>query len=221
MRLLLIEDDQELSDQLRSSLTRNGFVTDISPDGLDGEFLGDTESYDAVILDLGLPKRPGLKVLSNWRERGNDVPVLILTARGAWHEKVEGFRAGADDYLAKPFHPEELIARLQALIRRRYGRSSARIQAGGITLDPDRQCVILGTGEQIDLTATEFRLLEYLMLNAGQVISKSRLLEQTHGINTEADENLIEVYVNRLRGKLGNARIETRRGQGYVFRDTP
>jgi DNA-binding response OmpR family regulator len=220
MRLLLIEDDQDLSALLKQSLTRTGFIVDTSGDGVNGEFLGDTESYDVVILDLGLPQRTGLAVLGNWRKRGNDVPVLILTARGAWHEKVEGFRAGADDYLAKPFHTEELVARLHALIRRRHGKPNPVLQVGDLSLHPERQCVVAADGNHIDLTATEFRLLEYLMLHAGGVVSKSRLLEHTYSGDANADENLIEVYINRLRGKLGSNRIETRRGQGYVFRET-
>ena len=218
MRLLLIEDDAELRKEVAAGLGHAGFIVDASGDGLDGEFRGDTESYDAVILDLGLPRRGGLKVLANWRGRGNDVPVLILTARGAWHEKVEGFRLGADDYLAKPFHIEELVARLHALIRRRYGKANPLIEAGGMTLDPERQSVTVAGGEPASLTATEYRLLEYLMLHAGAVISKGRLLEHTYSGDADADENLIEVYVNRLRGKLGSGSIETRRGQGYVFR---
>ena len=218
MRLLLIEDDAELLKEVAGGLAQAGFIVDTSGDGLDGEFKGDTETYDAVVLDLGLPLRPGLKVLANWRERGNDVPVLILTARGAWHEKVDGFRAGADDYLAKPFHIEELTARLHALIRRRYGQANPKIKAGDITLDTERQCVVPAGKDPVPLTATEFRLLEYLMLHAGAVVSKSRLLEHTYSGDADADENLIEVYINRLRGKLGSDSIETRRGQGYVFR---
>jgi len=220
MRLLLIEDDPDLSGELKQGLVLAGFVVDTSGNGVDGEFLGDTEPYDAVVLDLGLPQRPGLAVLGNWRKRGNDVPVLVLTARGAWHEKVEGFRAGADDYLAKPFHTEELVARLQALIRRSHGKPGPVLKVGDLALHPDRQCAVVADGDLVDLTATEFRLLEYLMLHTGVVVSKSRLLEQTYSGEASADENLIEVYINRLRGKLGSNCIETRRGQGYVFRDT-
>jgi len=218
MRLFLVEDDVMLAEQLREGLERHGFVVDVSSNGVDAEFKGDVEHYDAIILDLGLPGRSGLKVLSNWRGRNNDVPVLVLTARGAWHEKVEGFRAGADDYLAKPFHTEELIARLHALIRRRHGRASPQLQIGGLILDLDTQSVQTEDSESLTLTATEFRLLQYLMLNAGTVISKSRLLEQAWG-GTDMDENLVEVYINRLRSKLGSGRIQTRRGQGYIFKD--
>jgi two-component system OmpR family response regulator len=219
MRLLLAEDDKTLSEQLCALLRRSGFIVDSSSDGIDAEYRGDIEDYDAIILDLGLPGRPGLKVLSNWRARNNDVPVLVLTARGAWHEKVEGFRTGADDYLAKPFHNEELVARLHALIRRRHGRAHPILQAGDMRLDTDRQCAVLRDGSTVTLTATEFRLLQYLMMHAGNVISKSRLLEQTWSANADTDENLVEVYINRLRGKLGSELIETRRGQGYVLRD--
>lgn len=220
MRLLLVEDDPDLSAQLKQNLEHAGYTVDCSRDGLEGEYLGDTEDYDAVILDLGLPHRPGLDVLGNWRARDNDVPVLILTARGAWHEKVDGFNAGADDYLAKPFHTQELIARLQALIRRRHGRSDPLLSVGGLTLDPKHCAVTIADKQQVDLTATEYRLLEYLMLNAGAVISKSRLLEHTYS-DVETDENLIEVYINRIRGKIGKSCIETRRGQGYVLRENP
>lgn len=221
MRLLLIEDDRALLDELKQGLEQAGFVVDCSGNGPDGEFRGDTEAYDAVVLDLGLPEKPGLDILADWRRRGNDVPVLILTARGAWHEKVDGFRAGADDYLAKPFHREELVARLHALIRRRHGHSSAVFRVGDLALDPERRSVVTADERRIDLTATEFRLLEYLMLHAGAVVSKSQLLEHTYSGDAVSDENLIEVYINRLRGKLGSDRIETRRGQGYVFRDLP
>jgi DNA-binding response OmpR family regulator len=216
MRLLLAEDDPALSAELSRRLQSAGFVVDVSPDGEEAEFRGDTEPYDAVVLDLGLPRRPGLEVLGNWRRRGNDVPVVILTARGAWHEKVEGFRAGADDYLAKPFHVEELVERIRALIRRRHGRSEAAVTAGRFTLDPERQCVRTDT-EEIPLSGTEFRLLNYFMHHPGRVLSKSRLLEHVYGTEPDSDGNIIEVYVNRLRRKLGPDVIRTRRGQGYVF----
>lgn len=218
MRLLLVEDDEELLANLKRSLSYAGFAVDTSSDGIDAEFLGDTEPYDAVILDLGLPGRPGLDVLANWRSHNNDVPVLILTARGAWHEKVNGFNSGADDYLAKPFHMEELVARIRALIRRRHGQANPLIRAGDFALDTERQCVTLSDGESLELTGTEFRLLEYLMLHPDMVLSKSRLLEHIYSGETDSDENIIEVYIKRLRQKLGNECIETRRGQGYIFR---
>lgn len=219
MRLLLVEDDVTLANDLKAKLRQSGFVVDISHDGLDAEFKGDTESYDAIILDLGLPKQPGLDVLQHWRERNNDIPVLILTARGAWHEKVDGFKAGADDYLSKPFHVEELVARLQALIRRRHGHVDAMLSVAGLTLDADKQQVIINDVQTITLTATEFRLLEYLMHHVDKIISKSKLIEHVLESDSSGDENLIEVYINRLRRKIGAERIETRRGQGYRLKE--
>ncbi len=221
MRVLLVEDDQRLSTGLKRDLQRAGFAVDIADNGIDGEFMGDQEPYDAVILDLGLPDRPGLEVLKNWRERENNVPVLILTARDAWHEKVDGFQAGADDYLGKPFHVEELIARLNALIRRRGGAASPRLKVGDLVLDSDQQVVCDGTGRSFELTGTEFRLLRYFMLNPGKVLSKSRLTEHVYDYDSEKDSNVIEVYVKRLRQKLGKEVIQTRRGQGYVFEVKP
>jgi DNA-binding response OmpR family regulator len=218
MRLLLVEDDLQLVEELKQALMQAGFVVDTSNDGINGEFMGDTEPYDAIILDLGLPERPGLEVLQHWRERGNDVPVLILTARGAWHEKVDGFKAGADDYLSKPFHLEELVARIHALIRRRHGRADPVLSVAGLVLDAERQNVTLEDGNTIHLTATEYRLLEYLMHNSGKILSKTRLFEHAWSGDISGDENLIEVYINRLRRKIGADRIETRRGQGYIFR---
>src|ERR1043166_2764327 len=163
MRLLLAEDDPSLGPELKRSLERAGFAVDLAADGVHAEALADTEPYDAVVLDLGLPRRDGLLVLSNWRQRGNRVPVLILTARGAWQQKVQGFQAGADDYLAKPFHAEELIARIQALTRRHRGRAEPTLRAGGITLDEARQRLRTSAGLEHALTGTEFRLLRYFM----------------------------------------------------------
>lgn len=217
MRVLLVEDEANLAVQLQADLERAGFAVTRANDGHGAAFLGDTESFDAVVLDLGLPGRSGLEVLRGWRAAGNDLPVLILTARGAWHQKVEGFKAGSDDYLAKPFHIEELIERLRALIRRRHGRAGADLSAGGLTLDLDRQCVRDAGGVATELSGTEFRLLQYFMNHPGQVLSKSRLLDHVYGTEPESDGNVIEVYVNRLRRKIGGAAIETRRGQGYVF----
>lgn len=217
MRLLLVEDDATLSAQLRSELERAGFAVDVAINGIDGEALGDTEPYDAVVLDLGLPGRPGLEVLSHWRQRGNAVPVLILTARDAWHEKVDGFRAGADDYLGKPFHSEELIARLLAVTRRATTQSVGTLQAPGLILDEQRQSVTDANGTEHPLTGTEFRLLRYFMLHPGQLLSKSRLTEHVYDYDSDKDSNVIEVYVNRLRQKLGKDLITTHRGQGYMF----
>ena len=217
MRLLVVEDDAVLGERLRKDLGQAGFAVDLADNGVDAEFLGDQEPYDAVVLDLGLPKRPGLEVLQNLRRCGNAVPVIILTARDAWHEKVEGFKAGADDYLAKPFHVEELLARVNALIRRGHGQAGGAVRAGGLTLDEDRQSVRTADGDEIGLTGIEFRLLRYLMLHPGQILSKSRLTEHVYDFDSDKDSNVMEVYINRLRHKLGKDLIATRRGQGYVF----
>ncbi len=217
MRLLLVEDDQALAEGLRNELRAAGFVVDIAADGVEAEYLGTEEPYDGVILDLGLPKRSGLEVLGNWRQAGNKVPVLILTARDAWYEKVEGFKAGADDYLGKPFHVEELMVRLQALLRRSHDRTGGELQEAGLSLDEERQSVRTAGGEEISLTSMEFRLLRYLMLHPRQVLSKSRLTEHLYEYDQDKDSNVIEVYINRLRHKLGRDLIRTRRGQGYVF----
>lgn len=217
MRVLLIEDDEDLSASLKKELKPAGFAVDIAQNGVDGEYMGSEEPYDAVILDLGLPDRPGLEVLKHWRESENKVPVIILTARDAWHEKVEGFQSGADDYLAKPFHVEELVARLNAIIRRRSGEASSVHKVSGLSLDDDHQTVTDENGKTFTLTGTEFRLLRYFMLNPGKILSKSRLTEHVYDYDSEKDSNVIEVYVKRLRQKLGQDRIQTRRGQGYVF----
>lgn len=217
MRLLLVEDDAALSAQLRSDLERAGFAVDVATNGIDGEALGATEPYDAIVLDLGLPGRPGLEVLSHWRQRGNAVPVVILTARDAWHEKVDGFRAGADDYLGKPFHTEELIARLLAVTRRASAQTAGTLRTLGLTLDERRQTVTDAAGAEHSLTGTEFRLLRYFMLHPGQLLSKSRLTEHVYDYDSDKDSNVIEVYVNRLRQKLGKDIITTYRGQGYMF----
>ena len=217
MRVLLVEDDQELSQGLVRDLVKAGYAVDTADNGIDAEFMGDEEPYDIVVLDLGLPGRPGLDVLRNWRGRGNKVAVVILTARDAWHEKVDGFKAGADDYLAKPFHLEELIARMQAVARRQKGQADAALVASGLTLDETRQTVTTATGETIELTGTEFRLLRYLMLHPGRILSKTVLTEHVYDYNSDKDSNVIEFYINRLRQKLGKSLIKTKRGQGYIF----
>jgi two-component system OmpR family response regulator len=221
MRLLLVEDDISLGHQLQASLKQAGFAVDLSVDGVDAEALGDIEPYDLVILDLGLPKKPGLAVLASWRSRGNRVPVVILTARGSWQEKVEGFKAGADDYIGKPFQIEELLARINAVLKRSSGVIVASLQAEGLTLDEDKQELTLQQGQRYNLTGMEFRLLRYFMLHPGQVLSKSKLTEHVYEYDEDKDSNVIEVYVNRLRHKIGPALIQTRRGQGYVFGKTP
>lgn len=216
MRLLVAEDDPDLRARLRQALAQAGYAVDVADNGIDAEHLGSVEAYDAIVLDLGLPGRPGLQVLGNWRSRDNRAPVIVLTARGAWHEKVDGFRAGADDYLAKPFHMEELIARIGAVIRRRHDRPGGVLKAGGVTLDEDRR-LARREDQEIALTGTEFRLLRYLMLHPGKVVSKTELTEHVYDADSDKDSNVIEVYIKRLRAKLGADLIETRRGQGYVF----
>lgn len=216
MRLLVAEDDPDLRARLRQALAQAGYAVDVADNGIDAEHLGTVEAYDAIVLDLGLPGRPGLQVLGNWRSRDNRAPVIVLTARGAWHEKVDGFRAGADDYLAKPFHMEELIARIGAVIRRRHDRPGGVLKAGGVTLDEDRR-LARRLDREIALTGTEFRLLRYLMLHPGKVVSKTELTEHVYDADSDKDSNVIEVYIRRLRAKLGAELIETRRGQGYVF----
>ncbi|MES9857700.1 MAG: response regulator transcription factor [Sedimenticola sp.] len=217
MRLLLVEDDVEQAAALEQALRRAGFAVDLADNGIDAEYLGEVTPYDAVVLDLGLPQRPGLEVLDNWRKKGLMMPVLVLTARDAWHQRVDGFKAGADDYLGKPFHVEELLVRLQALIRRSSGLTTAELQCGGLRLNEELQQVILPSDKVVDLTATEFRLLRYFMLHPGHILSKSRLTEHVYDQDFDRDSNLIEVYVRRLRERIGQERIETRRGQGYLF----
>ena len=219
MRLLLVEDDAELAEGLRRDLTAAGYAVDWTDNGVDGEFMGRETAYEAVVLDLGLPQLPGLELLRRWRAAGNPTPVIVLTARGAWHERVDGLKAGADDYLGKPFHTEELLARIQALIRRSEGRPRPELSRAGLVLDEDTQSVRLADGRSVGLTGTEFRLLRYFMTHAGRILSKTRLTEHVYDQDFDRDSNLIEVYVRRLREKLGRERIETRRGQGYVFRD--
>ena len=221
MRLLLVEDDELLVASLRKELEQQGFAVDVALDGVDGEFMGNEEPYDLVVLDLGLPRRPGLEVLHNWRQRGNKVPVIVLTARDAWHERVDGFKAGADDYLGKPFHVEELLVRILALVRRSHGVVSPKLQSGGLELDEERQLVRLEDNSEVNLTGTEFRLLRYFMFNPGKILSKTRLTEHVYEQDFDRDSNLIEVYVRHLREKLGSERIETRRGQGYIFLARP
>ncbi|MBK7541138.1 MAG: response regulator transcription factor [Candidatus Competibacteraceae bacterium] len=218
MRLLLVEDDIPLASRLRIDLEQAGYAVDTVADGLEAEFMGSSEPYDVVVLDLGLPGRPGLEILSHWRAADNPVPVLILTARDAWHEKVDGFKAGADDYLGKPFHTAELVARLHALLRRSTARPNGPLRVAGLELSEETQTVlVLATGQTFDLTGTEFRLLRYFMLHSGRVLSKTRLTEHVYDFESERDSNVLEVYVNRLRRKLGRDLIGTRRGQGYVF----
>lgn len=214
MRVLVVEDHPALARQVMDALVGAGFVADQAADGEEGHFLGDTEPYDAVVLDLGLPVLDGLTVLKRWRAAGRDMPVLILTARDGWTEKVAGLNAGADDYLAKPFVMAELVARVQALVRRAHGRSRPEIVLGRVVLDTAAQRVLLD-GAAVKLTGLEYRLLAYLALHAGQVVSKTELTEHLYAQDFDRDSNTLEVVVGRLRKKLGDGLIETLRGQGY------
>ena len=216
MRILVIEDNVELTRQIKSALEHALYVVDVAYDGEEGLFLGDTEHYDVVILDLGLPKMDGIDVLERWRGKGNDVPVLILTSRHTWREKVAGLRAGADDYLAKPFEYEELLARTEALIRRATGHASPIMQfdCGKVVMDTTSARVTM-EGNLVELTALEYRTLEYLMQHEGQVVSKTELIEHIYDQDFDRDSNVIEVLINRLRGKLHPDLIKTRRGLGY------
>ena len=218
MRLLIVEDDVSLGPLLKKEMERHGFAVDLADNGVDGQVMGEVEPYDAVILDLGLPKRPGIEVLKNWRMKNIDVPVIVLTARDAWHERVDGFKAGADDYLGKPFHNEELLARVNALIKRANKQTGGMLVQGSIALDEERQHVVDADGMEHELTGTEFRLLRYFMLNPGKILSKTVLTDHVYDYDSDKDSNVIEVYVKRLRQLLGKDLIETRRGQGYIFR---
>jgi len=219
MRLLLAEDDHDLVVMLKKDLERAGYAVDLADNGVDAEYLGNEMIYDVAVLDLGLPQRNGIDVLRNWRTAGNHLPVIVLTARNAWHERVDGFKAGADDYLGKPFHVEELLARITALLHRSSQQPGGELQASGLSLDEQQQIVTTDDGQTHKLTGIEFRLLRYFLLNAGHVLSKSRLTEHVYDFDSEKDSNVIEVYVRRLRQLIGKSRIETRRGQGYVFVD--
>jgi DNA-binding response OmpR family regulator len=218
MRVLLVEDDLELVSALSKELKATGFVVDCAADGIEAEFLGDEEPYDAIVLDLGLPGKPGLAVLAAWRAKGKRTPVLILTARDTWRERVDGLKAGADDYLGKPFHIEELLARIDALIRRNAGQVTRFLEAPGLRLDEDHQAVLREDDSAIELTGTEFRLLRYFMRNPGKILSKTRLTEHVYDQGFDRDSNVIEVYVRRLRERIGKERIITQRGQGYIFK---
>jgi len=217
MRILVVEDDPTLADQVATSLKAAGYAVDRAADGEEAAFLGSTEPFDAAILDLGLPKLDGLTVLRQWRRAGNRIPVVILTARASWTEKVEGIDAGADDYLAKPFHMEELLARLRAVVRRAAGLASAELTCGPIRLDT-RSGRVDVDGMPVALTAQEYRTLAYLMHRPGAVVSRTELTEHIYAQDFDRDSNTIEVFVGRLRRKLGVDAIETVRGRGYRLR---
>lgn len=218
MRILVVEDDADLSRQLKEALKDVGYAVDVANDGEEGHHLGDTEPYDAVILDLGLPIIDGVSVLQKWRADGKKFPVLILTARDQWSEKVAGFDAGADDYLTKPFHTEELMARLRALLRRAAGHTTDTIDIGELSVD-NRSARAFVNGMSIKLTSHEFRLLSYMATHRGRVISRTELVEHIYDQDFDRDSNTIEVFVGRLRRKIGTDRIETVRGLGYRLTD--
>ena len=214
MRILLVEDDMDLQRLLKRALADAGYVVDTASDGEEGHFLGDTEPYDAVVLDLGLPKLDGVRVLERWRKDGRNMPVLILTARDRWSDKVAGFDAGADDYVAKPFYTEELLARLRALLRRAAGIATAEIECGPLRIDT-RSSRVTVDGNPVKLTSLEYRLLAYLAHHKGRVVSRTELVEHLYDQDFDRDSNTIEVFVGRLRKKLGVNVIQTVRGLGY------
>ncbi len=216
MRLLVVEDDKDLNRQLTTALEQAGYAVDKAFDGEEGHFLGDTEPYDAVVLDIGLPKKDGVTVLEEWRKAGRMMPVLILTARDRWSDKVQGFDAGADDYVAKPFHMEEVLARLRALLRRATGHATNELACGPIRLDTKASRVVVD-GNAIKLTSHEYRLLAYLMHHMGRVVSRTELVEHLYDQDFDRDSNTIEVFVGRLRKKLGVDMIQTVRGLGYLL----
>src|SRR6201986_3552245 len=218
MRILVVEDDPDLGRQLKKSLGDAGYVVDTATDGEEGHFLGDTEPYDAAVLDLGLPKMDGVRVLEKWRGAGKDLPVLILTARDRWSEKVAGFDAGADDYLTKPFITEELLARVRALLRRAAGLATSEIETGPLRIDTRSSRVTLD-GNPVRLTSLEYRLLAYLAHHRGKVVSRTELVEHLYDQDFDRDSNTIEVFVGRLRKKLDAGLIQTVRGLGYSRED--
>lgn len=214
MRILLVEDDKSLAEGISKALRAENFAVDVARDGEDGMHLGDTEIYDAAVLDLGLPKVDGIGVLTAWRKSNRTMPVLILTARDGWSQKVEGFKAGADDYMTKPFRVEELVVRLRALVRRAAGYAAPLIACGGLKFDAQ-----LGTFENdglpLKLTALEWRVLQCLMLRKGTTVERANLIERVYEGDAEVDSNSIEVIIARLRRKIGHDMIETERGRGY------
>jgi two-component system response regulator PhoP len=220
MRILLIEDEDTLRQQLAKTMTEAGFIVEMAVDGEEGLYQGQEYPYDLAVVDLGLPKLSGIDVIKRWRSEARALPVLILTARGRWQEKVEGLEAGADDYMVKPFSPEELLARIRALLRRSSGWAQSKLQCGPVQLDMTEQTVHVD-GNKVDMTAYEYRILEFLMLHAGEVISKVNLTEHIYHQDFDRDSNVIEVLVGRLRKKIDPENrykpIETLRGRGYRF----
>ncbi len=216
MRILVVEDDPNLNRQLVQALGDAGYVVDKAEDGEEGHYLGETNPYDAVILDLGLPVIDGVSVLEKWRRAGRKMPVLILTARDRWSDKVAGFDAGADDYVTKPFNMEEVLARIRALVRRTAGHASTELVCGPVTLDT-KGARVLVNGMAVKLTSQEYRLLEYLMMHGGKVVSRTELVEHLYDQDFDRDSNTIEVFVGRLRKKLGTDVLHTIRGMGYTM----
>ena len=220
LRVLVVEDEVRLAQQLAGALGEAGYAVDCAADGERADFLAQTEGYDAVLLDLGLPRVDGLTILRRWREAGLAVPVIVLTARGSWHEKVQGIDGGADDYVAKPFRMEEILARLRALIRRASGQVTPELRCGAVALDPRRARVTLD-GVPVKLTGHEFRVLAYLMHHRGRVVSQGELIEHIYAESADRDSNTLEVFIARLRRKLGPSLIETVRGLGYRIEAGP
>jgi two-component system OmpR family response regulator len=214
MRVLVVEDEAALQRQLASALGEAGYAVDAAADGEQADLLARTETYDAIILDLGLPRVDGLTLLRGWREGGSTVPVLVLTARGSWHEKVAGIDQGADDYVTKPFRTEEVLARVRGLIRRASGRATPVLEAGDVRLDT-RQASVTRAGAAVRLTSHEFRVLSYLMHHRGRVVPQSELADHIYALDADRDSNTVEVFIARLRRKLGPSFIETVRGLGY------
>lgn len=216
MRVLVVEDETKLAARIRTALVAAGLAADVAHDGTDAQFAGETESYDAAVLDLGLPRIDGLTVLEHWRAAGRKMPVLILTSRSRWHEKLAGFNAGADDYLTKPFEMDELVVRIKALIRRSTGHASAVMECGALKLDTNAMRFEYD-GQPIELTAHEYRILAFLMHHAGRVVSRTELLEHVYERDADGDSNVLDVLIGRIRKKLPAALITTVRGQGFVL----
>ncbi|AZG34939.1 MAG: response regulator transcription factor [Shewanella psychromarinicola] len=219
MKLLLVEDNPLLVAELEKQLKQAGYITDVTDKAIEADYLMKETNYDCVILDIGLPDGNGLSLVTQWRERGINTPVIMLTARSQWHEKVEGFNAGADDYLGKPFHTQELLARIQALIHRAHGRinsSSKQLCYAGVNLDENEQKVTVDD-QEYELTSMEFRLLKIFLMSPKKLLSKQQLTDKLYQFDDEKESNVVEVYVTHLRKKLGKTAIETRRGQGYIF----
>ena len=219
MRVLVVEDEPRIAQQLIGAVAEAGYAVDHADEGERADFLAHTERYDAVLLDLGLPTIDGLTLLRRWREAGLAMPVIVLTARGSWHEKVQGIDSGADDYVSKPFRVEEVLARLRALIRRATGQVTPELRCGGVALDP-RAAKVTRDGAPVKLTSHEFRVLSYLMHHRGRVVPQTELSEHIYAENLDRDSNTVEVFIARLRKKLGADAIATVRGLGYRMGDS-